>query len=104
MFFEGKTPERIQAAIEECPHGRLGKVEDVAPERKKFLEIFLPNFSISPVLLISPSPSTSSLSLSSSRPHTPNPETLNLGNPNSFPWLELRARERERERRGSTGD
>uniref|UniRef100_A0A7C9CX65 3-oxoacyl-[acyl-carrier-protein] reductase n=1 Tax=Opuntia streptacantha TaxID=393608 RepID=A0A7C9CX65_OPUST len=31
MFFEGKTPERIQAAIEECPHGRLGKVEDVAP-------------------------------------------------------------------------
>jgi len=94
MFFEGKTPERIQAAIEECPHGRLGKVEDVAPERKNFLEIFLSNFSISPDLFISPSPSTSSLSLSSSRPHTPNPETLNPGNPNSFPWLELRERER----------
>ena len=31
MVFEGKTPERIQAAFEECPHGRLGKVEDVAP-------------------------------------------------------------------------
>lgn len=31
MFFEGKTPESMEAVIEECPHGRLGKVEDVAP-------------------------------------------------------------------------
>ena len=31
MYLEGKSEERIQKAIDECPHGRLGKVEDVVP-------------------------------------------------------------------------
>lgn len=31
MFFEGKTEEMVNRAIEQSPLGRLGKVEDVAP-------------------------------------------------------------------------
>ncbi|XP_060170273.1 NADPH-dependent aldehyde reductase-like protein, chloroplastic [Lycium barbarum] len=31
MFYEGKTEEMIKRAIDECPHGRLGQTEDVAP-------------------------------------------------------------------------
>ncbi|KAM7250809.1 hypothetical protein ACFE04_022692 [Oxalis oulophora] len=31
MFYEGKTEEMIQRAIEECPHGRLGETKDVTP-------------------------------------------------------------------------
>ncbi|KAL4325939.1 hypothetical protein GQ457_11G015590 [Hibiscus cannabinus] len=31
MFFEGKTEEMVQKAIDECPLGRLGQSEDVAP-------------------------------------------------------------------------
>ncbi|TMW99522.1 hypothetical protein EJD97_002413 [Solanum chilense] len=31
MFYEGKTEEMIKKAIDECPHGRLGLPEDVAP-------------------------------------------------------------------------
>ncbi|XVE89790.1 hypothetical protein DITRI_Ditri20bG0023100 [Diplodiscus trichospermus] len=30
-FFEGKTEEMVQRAIDVCPHGRLGRSEDVAP-------------------------------------------------------------------------
>ncbi|KAM7251506.1 hypothetical protein ACFE04_023389 [Oxalis oulophora] len=31
MFFDGKSEERIQRVIQECPHGRLGETKDVAP-------------------------------------------------------------------------
>ncbi|GMJ11204.1 hypothetical protein like AT3G03980 [Hibiscus trionum] len=31
MFFESRTEEMVQKAIDECPHGRLGQSEDVAP-------------------------------------------------------------------------
>ncbi|OIT20419.1 PREDICTED: short-chain type dehydrogenase/reductase-like [Nicotiana attenuata] len=31
MFYDGKTKEMIKRAIDECPHGRLGQTEDVAP-------------------------------------------------------------------------
>ncbi|KAJ0982556.1 hypothetical protein J5N97_010811 [Dioscorea zingiberensis] len=31
MFFAGKTEEMVEAVIKECPLGRLGKPEDVAP-------------------------------------------------------------------------
>ncbi|KAM3374473.1 NADPH-dependent aldehyde reductase-like protein, chloroplastic [Capsicum galapagoense] len=31
MFYDGKTEEMINKAINECPHGRLGVPEDVAP-------------------------------------------------------------------------
>ncbi|KAJ8559899.1 hypothetical protein K7X08_003957 [Anisodus acutangulus] len=31
MFYEGKTEEIINKAINDCPHGRLGQSEDVAP-------------------------------------------------------------------------
>ncbi|KAJ8563248.1 hypothetical protein K7X08_031700 [Anisodus acutangulus] len=31
MFYEGKTEEMINKTINECPHGRLGQTEDVAP-------------------------------------------------------------------------
>ncbi|XP_055830214.1 NADPH-dependent aldehyde reductase-like protein, chloroplastic [Solanum dulcamara] len=31
MFYEGKTEEMINKAINECPHGRLGQPEDVVP-------------------------------------------------------------------------
>lgn len=31
MFFEGKTEEKLKKVIDECPHGRLGQSEDVAP-------------------------------------------------------------------------
>ena len=31
MFFAGKTEEMVQRAIDQCPHGRLGQSEDVAP-------------------------------------------------------------------------
>ena len=31
MYFAGKTEEMVQRAIDECPHGRLGQSEDVAP-------------------------------------------------------------------------
>ncbi|KAI3446388.1 hypothetical protein Pfo_003053 [Paulownia fortunei] len=31
MFFAGKTEEAVKRAVEECPLGRLGETEDVAP-------------------------------------------------------------------------
>ncbi|WOG91671.1 hypothetical protein DCAR_0310921 [Daucus carota subsp. sativus] len=31
MFYEGKTEEMVERAVAECPLGRLGVVEDVAP-------------------------------------------------------------------------
>ncbi|KAL5719833.1 3-oxoacyl-[acyl-carrier-protein] reductase [Ranunculus cassubicifolius] len=31
MFFDGKTEEQVVKTIEECPLGRLGEIEDVAP-------------------------------------------------------------------------
>ncbi|XP_021283111.1 NADPH-dependent aldehyde reductase-like protein, chloroplastic [Herrania umbratica] len=31
MYFAGKTEEMVQRAIDECPHGRLGQGQDVAP-------------------------------------------------------------------------
>lgn len=31
MFFEGTTEEKLKKVIDECPHGRLGQSEDVAP-------------------------------------------------------------------------
>ncbi|XP_022742947.1 NADPH-dependent aldehyde reductase-like protein, chloroplastic isoform X2 [Durio zibethinus] len=31
MFFAGKTEEMVEKAIDECPLGRLGQSEDVAP-------------------------------------------------------------------------
>ncbi|KAL3841175.1 hypothetical protein ACJIZ3_025766 [Penstemon smallii] len=31
MFFAGKTEEMVNRAVEECPLGRLGETEDVAP-------------------------------------------------------------------------
>ncbi|KAM3379896.1 hypothetical protein P3S68_012310 [Capsicum galapagoense] len=31
MFFKGRTEEMVKKAIDECPHGRLGQSEDVAP-------------------------------------------------------------------------
>lgn len=31
MFYQGKTEEMVKKAVEECPLGRLGEVEDVAP-------------------------------------------------------------------------
>lgn len=31
MFYDGKTEEMIKRVIDECPHGRLGQTEDVAP-------------------------------------------------------------------------
>lgn len=31
MFYAGKTEEMVERAIAECPLGRLGEVEDVAP-------------------------------------------------------------------------
>lgn len=31
MFFAGKTEEMVKRVVEECPLGRLGQTEDVAP-------------------------------------------------------------------------
>ncbi|KAH7571736.1 hypothetical protein JRO89_XS04G0127400 [Xanthoceras sorbifolium] len=31
MFLDGKTEEMVKKVIDECPHGRLGQTEDVAP-------------------------------------------------------------------------
>ncbi|XP_049377360.1 NADPH-dependent aldehyde reductase-like protein, chloroplastic [Solanum stenotomum] len=31
MFFNGATEEKVKKVIDECPHGRLGQSEDVAP-------------------------------------------------------------------------
>ncbi|KAK4729382.1 hypothetical protein R3W88_022370 [Solanum pinnatisectum] len=31
MFFDGATEEKVKKVIDECPHGRLGQSEDVAP-------------------------------------------------------------------------
>ncbi|XP_027361451.1 NADPH-dependent aldehyde reductase-like protein, chloroplastic [Abrus precatorius] len=31
MFFEGKTEEMVNMAVEECPLGRLGEAKDIAP-------------------------------------------------------------------------
>ncbi|PON39987.1 Short-chain dehydrogenase/reductase [Parasponia andersonii] len=31
MFFSGKSEEQVKKAVEECPLGRLGEVQDVAP-------------------------------------------------------------------------
>ena len=31
MFFAGTSEESVQRMIDECPHGRLGQSEDVAP-------------------------------------------------------------------------
>lgn len=31
MFFAGKTEEMIKKVVEECPLGRLGETDDVAP-------------------------------------------------------------------------
>uniref|UniRef100_A0A803MMA6 Uncharacterized protein n=1 Tax=Chenopodium quinoa TaxID=63459 RepID=A0A803MMA6_CHEQI len=31
MFFDGKSEEMVKKVVDDCPLGRLGKVEDVAP-------------------------------------------------------------------------